>query len=121
VQSYVSSNPAAGIGCTHLEECHFTTDPLNLAIPDWVRFRAWAASGFVSQILERALDAGVSAGSAVKKARAAADTLEDTMRLPYTEDRDMILSHIDKSIAAIRDLHSDFARWVYFAVDGARA
>lgn len=110
MQSYVSTNPAAGIGCTHLKECHFTTDPLELAIPDWVRFHAWTASAFVAQILEGAAAAGASAEAASEKAKAAAETLEDTMRLPYTGDRAVILSSIDKSLAAIGDLRAALAR-----------
>lgn len=51
VQSYVSTNPVAFIGCCKLSECHFTTDPLNMAIPDWVRFRAWTADSYVRQVL----------------------------------------------------------------------
>ncbi len=44
----------AYIGCHKLADCHFTTDPLFMAIPDWVRFRAWNADGYIAKLLDPA-------------------------------------------------------------------
>jgi len=108
VQSFVPAavvNQFGGIkeACYHLKFCHYPTDPLHVAMPDWVKFRTWKSCRLVEDWLQDREDAQKDDKLVTFAKQARSSLMACVEQLPYTDDREVLCSHMMNAVAELRD------------------